>query len=67
MLIIIIGLLVYNYYNLLSYTRLHSSAIDHENLSLKLELKSNKPIFFKEIRLGCAKNIIFIFIFLNHN
>ena len=40
MLIIIIGLLAYNYYYLY-FIGLHSSPVELENLSLKVQLKGN--------------------------
>ena len=58
MLIIIIGLLVYNYYYSLFYTRFHSSPVEHENLRSKVELMGNSTNFFKIIFLKCAKNKI---------
>ena len=52
--IIIICLLVYNYYKFLLYTRVHSSPAEHENLSLKFELEGNSPtsrkMFFKDMK-----------------
>ena len=48
MLIIIIGLLVYNYYYFYyNYTRFKSSPFEHENLRSKVELKGISTKFFK--------------------
>ena len=46
MLIISIGLLVYNYYYLLLYTTFHSSPVEHENLRSKVILMGNSTEFF---------------------
>ena len=54
-LIIIIGLLVYNYFFLL-YTRFHSSSVEHENLGSKFVLMGNSTTFFKINFLKCTKN-----------
>ena len=57
-LIIIIGLLVYNYYIFLLYTRFHSTPVEHENLMLKVVLMGNSTKFFRMKFLKCAKNKI---------
>ena len=56
--IIIIGLLVYNYYYFLLYTRFHSSPDEHENLRSKVVLMGNFTKFFKINFLKCTKNQI---------
>ena len=57
-LIIIIGLLVYNYFIFLLYSRLNSSLGEHENLRSKVVLMSNSNNFFKIHFLKCVKNKI---------
>ena len=51
MLIIIIGLLLCYHYYFLSYIRLQSSPVEHENLSLKLKLQSDSTNFLEVIIL----------------
>ena len=51
MLIIIIGLLLYNHYYFLLYTWLQSSPDEHENLSSKHQLKGNSSTYFNAIFL----------------
>ena len=58
MLIIIIGLLVYNYYYFLLYTRFHSSPVEHENLRSKVVLMGNATEFLKIHFFRYAKNKI---------
>ena len=58
MLIIIISLMIYNYYYLLLYTRFHSSPVKHENLRSKVALMGNLTNFFKIHFVNCTKNKI---------
>ena len=58
MLIIIIGLFVYNYYYFLLYTRFHSSPVEHEKLRSKILFIGNSTKFFKIHILKCANNQI---------
>ena len=69
MLIIIIGLLVYNYYSFLLYTTFHSSPVEHENLKSKVVLMGTQLNFFKINFLKCAKKIRVnvVSIFQNHD
>ena len=59
MLIINIGLMVYDYYSYyyyyLFYTRFHSSPVEHENLRSKVVLMGKSTKFFKINSLNCAK------------
>ena len=57
MIIIIIGLLVYNFFFLL-YTRFHSSPDEHENLWSKIVLMGNSTNFFNIHFFKCVKNKI---------
>ena len=54
--IIIIGLLVYNYYYYLLYARFHSSPVEHENLRSKVVSIGNSTKMFKLHFLKFAKN-----------
>ena len=58
MLIIIIGLLAYNYYYLLLYTRFHSSPVQHENLSSKVVLMGNSTKFSGSIKSKKSTELI---------
>ena len=58
MLIIIIGLLVYNNYSFLLYSRFHSSPVEHENLKSKVVLMGKSTKFFRIYFLKCAINKI---------
>ena len=64
--IIIIGLLVYNYYYFLLYTRFHSSPVEHKNLRSKVVLMGNTTKFFQINFLNLQKikyhiNVVSIF------
>ena len=48
MLIIIIGLFLYNYYSFLLYTGFHSSPVEHKNLRSKVVLMVNRTKKFKK-------------------
>ena len=52
--IIIIGLLLYNYYYFLLYARFHSSLVEHENLRSKAGFIGNSSKFFKINFLRCV-------------
>ena len=69
MLIIIIGLFLYNDYYILFYTRFHSSPVEHENLRSKIVLMGNSTNFFMVRLLKSAKNKISnkCSIFQNHD
>ena len=58
MLVIIIGLFVYNYYYFLLYGRFHSSPVEQENLRSKVVLMGNSTKFLKIDFLTSAKNPI---------
>ena len=55
MLIIIIGLLVHNYYSFLFYTRFHSSPVEYENLRSKVVFMGNSSKFLKNKFLKMCK------------
>ena len=52
--IIIIGLLLYNYYYFLLYARFHSSLVAHENLRSKAGFMGNSSKFFMIHFLRCV-------------
>ena len=58
MIIIIIGLLLYNYYYVLLYTRFHLSPVEHGNWRSKVVLMGKLTKFFMITFLNLAKNQI---------
>ena len=66
MLIISIGLFLYNYYYFLLYARFHSSPVEHEHLRWKVVLMGNSAKNFKIYFLNMQKvkyriNVVYIF------
>ena len=69
-LVIIIGLLIYNFYYFLLYTRFNSSPVEHENLRSKVVLMGNLIKYFEKHFLKCAKikyRINVVPVFKNHD
>ena len=66
-LIIIIGLLVYNYYYFLLYTIFHSSPVEHENLRSKVVVMGKSAKFLKCAKNKISNKIYVVSMFQNHD